>query len=75
MTRKEISEVANVPASSLSDWSKRDNENWRKRIYLLLKNMNVEDAQRYIEMGDLDNMSLEEMDSKMHLYVEIKEVK
>ena len=75
MTRREINEITKIPLSSLSDWSKQDSGNWRKTIYTLLKNISTEEATRFIEMGDLDNMSLEEMDEKIHLYMEIKESK
>jgi len=75
MTRKEIMEVIKIPASSLSDWSKSESTNWRRNMYLLLRNIHVEEASKLIEMGDVDNMSLEEMDSKIHLYMEIEETK
>ena len=73
MTRKEIREIINLPSSSLSDWSKRDDENWRKQLYILLKNITAQEANRLINMGDLEKMTLEEMDSKIHLFMEIKE--
>jgi len=73
VTRKEIVELINIPPSSLSDWSKNDDENWRKKIYLLLKNITIEDAGKYINMGDIESMTLEEMDEKIHLYMEIED--
>jgi len=75
MTRKEISEILNIPLSSLSDWSKKDDNNWRKKLYILLKNMSLNEAKKLLEMGDIDNMSLEEMDSKIHLFVEVGDEK
>jgi len=73
VTRKEIVELINIPPSSLSDWSKNDDENWRRKIYLLLKNITIEDAGKYINMGDIESMTLEEMDEKIHLYMEIED--
>ncbi len=73
MTRKEINEVLNIPSSNLSDWSKKDNNTWRKQVYLLLKNIPKDKAIKYIEMGDVENMTLEEMDAKIHLYVELED--
>ena len=75
MTRKEISKFLNIPLSSLSDWSRKDENNWRRKLYILLKNMTLNEAERLLEMGDIDNMPLEEMDSKIHLYMEIEDKK
>lgn len=75
MTRKQITEMVGIPASSLSDWSKKDNDNWRKLVYIILKNLSFEEANKLIEMGDIENMSLEEMDEKIHLYMNIEEEK
>ena len=34
----EISKGFDIPISTLSDWKKRENENWRSRLYNYLKN-------------------------------------
>jgi len=73
MTRKEIEEILGIPQSSLSDWSKKDMSNWRRRLYILLKNLSYIEAERLLEMGEIETMTLEEMDSKIHLFMEIKE--
>ena len=75
MTRKEVNEIVNIPLSNLSDWSKKENDNWRKLVFLLLKNIPSEEAIKYIEMGDVENMTLEEMDAKIHLYMELEDTK
>jgi len=75
MTRKEINEILNIPLSNLSDWSKKEDDTWRKQVYLLLKNITKDDAIKYVQMGDIENMSLEEMDAKIHLYMEVEDTK
>ncbi len=75
MTRKEIMELVNIPASSLSDWSKKEDDNWRYKLYIILKNMTVAELEKLLAMGDIDKMSLNEMNNKMHLYVTMEDLK
>jgi hypothetical protein len=73
MTRKQITDMIGVPPSNLSEWSKKEENNWRYKIYLILRNMSNDDASKYLEMGDIDKMSIEEMDEKIHLYMKVEE--
>ncbi len=73
MDRKEIKELIGIPVSNLSDWSRSDDNNWRKSLYILLSNIEIDDAKKLIKMGDIKNMSLEQLEKNIDLYVEIKE--
>lgn len=75
MTRKEINEILSIPLSNLSDWSKKEDDTWRKLLYTLLKNIPKDDAIKYVQMGDIENMTIEEMDAKIHLYMEVEDTK
>jgi hypothetical protein len=75
MTRKEINEILSIPLSNLSDWSKKEDDVWRKLLYTLLKNIPKDDAIKYVQMGDIENMTIEEMDAKIHLYMEVEDTK
>jgi len=74
MDRKEIKELIGIPTSNLSDWSKKDDDNWRRILYILLSNTELDDAKRLIKMGDIKNMTFEELEKNINLYVEVKEV-
>jgi hypothetical protein len=73
MTRKQITELIGIPASNLSEWSKKEEDSWRYKAFLILKNMSYDDAARYLEMGDIDKMSIDEMDQKIHLYMKVED--
>lgn len=75
MDRKLIHETIGIPRSSLSDWSKREDNNWRKKLYVLLSNIEEIEVNRLIQMGDIKNMSFEELENNINLYVNIKETK
>ncbi len=34
---KDLSENLNIPSSTLQDWKKTEDDNWRKKIYNFLK--------------------------------------
>jgi len=71
MTRKEIGEILGVPPSSLSDWSKKDISNWRRKLYIVLTNLSYAQTEKLLEMGEIKKMTLEEMDEKIHLFLEV----
>ena len=72
MTRKEITELLKIPASNLSEWSKKDDNNWRKKVYYILRNINKNEAEKLIDMGDINKMSIDEMNKKISYFVEIE---
>ncbi|MEA2042348.1 MAG: hypothetical protein U9N85_07330, partial [Bacteroidota bacterium] len=37
-------EKLNIPYSNLSEWSKKSDDNWRKRIYILLSNIDEKEV-------------------------------
>lgn len=73
MNRKDINEKLNIPYSNLSEWSKKSDDNWRKRIYILLSNIDDKEVDKLLLMGDVKNMSLEELENNMELYIDVKE--
>lgn len=39
----DISRLLNIPQSNLREWKKKENDNWRFKIYTILKNMSEEE--------------------------------
>jgi len=48
MKDTEIHEKFGIPISTLQDWKKRDDDNWRKKLYLHLKNDDEKEEQKKI---------------------------
>jgi len=49
MKDTEITNIINIPASTLSDWKIKDVSNWRKIIYELLSNTDKEELIKKVE--------------------------
>lgn len=75
MNRRQIFEITGMPRSTISDWANKEDADWRKKVYLIFKNMPHEDCQKYIDMGDIEDMTFDEMDDKIHLYMNVEETK
>jgi hypothetical protein len=75
MDRKLITEIIGIPTSSLSDWYKKDSNNWRKKIMTILINIEESEVRRLLQMGDIANMTFEELEENISLYLEVKEEK
>ena len=49
MKDTELIKILNIPSSTISDWKKTDEDNWRKIIYELLKSYPKEELEKRIE--------------------------
>jgi len=73
MERKLITDLVGIPASSQSDWYKKDEDNWRKKIMTILTNIDENEVKRLLKMGDIANMSFKELEDNISLYLEVKD--
>lgn len=72
MNMKQITEIVGLPKSTIYDWSKKEESDWRKKVYIIFKNMPLENGINYLEMGNIEDLSFDEMDDKIHLYMSVK---
>ena len=72
MNRKDMNKEIGIPQSTLSGWANREEGDWRRSLYCMLLNIPKEDALKYISMGDVKKMTLEEMDEKIALFMSIE---
>lgn len=49
MKDTELSKLINIPITTIRDWKKTDNDNYRKLIYELLKGYNKEELEKRID--------------------------
>jgi len=49
MKNIELKEMLNIPIATLSDWKKKDGDNWRRLVYELLINMDKEELKKKVE--------------------------
>lgn len=49
MKDTELIKILNIPSSTISDWKKTDEDNWRKIIYELLKSYPKEELEKRVE--------------------------
>jgi len=73
MDRKSINQIINIPLSTLSEWSKKDDKNWRKRLYIILTNIDKDDVEKLLKIGDLKKLSMDDIEKNVDLYIDVKD--
>ncbi len=46
----ELGRILNIPSRTLQDFKKRDLDNWRKRVYIILKEIDSDSIKSFLEV-------------------------
>ncbi|NQY22852.1 MAG: hypothetical protein HRT41_02380 [Campylobacteraceae bacterium] len=49
MKDTELNRIINIPTTTLSDWKKKDTDNWRKITYELLQSYTKEELEKRVD--------------------------